>query len=293
MCNNSLMDWQDLKFFLAVAELGTLTAAARKLDVDHATVGRRISRLEKVLGLSLVHRLPRSCPLTEEGEAIAGLAEPAIAATNAIVMRARGASDSVSGVVRISAPPALTSHFLATQMVRLQEEFPDLRLELQPTYSLAALDRGEADIAIRLSRPQNAGAIMRRVGEMRFGLYAHKKILTVPPDQWRFIAFAQELDHVPQQIWLHAIIAGRQIVMRTNDQASQYEAARAGAGAAVLPAFLCADDPDVVMLGTDIAPPVREIWLMTYPDLRRSPKVRATLDFLARIISARFSKHAI
>lgn len=282
------MDWQDLKFFLAVAELGTMAAAAQQLGVDHATVGRRITRLEKDLEVKLIHRLPRNSPLTEEGKVIARLAEPALTATNAVVMRARGASDKVSGVVRISAPPAVTNYFLAERLVDLRADYPDLQVELQPTHSMAALDRDEADIAIRLSRPQNAGAVLRRVGVMKFGLYAHERYLALPPNQWNFIAFAQELDHIPQQNWLRALLADRPIVMRTNDQASQYKAARAGLGAAVLPDFLCADDPDIVRLGTDIAPPLRDIWLMTYPDLRRSPKVRVTLDFLARIISAHF-----
>ena len=286
--NSQITDWQDLRHFLAVAEVGTLAGAARQLGVDHGTVSRRIGRLERDLGVKLVHRLPRSCPLTPEGEEIRRLGLSAADAAMAIEMRARGSAGEVHGSVRLSAPPALTNHFLAPRLGALREQYPLLQVELWPNYEAAALDRGEADLALRLSRPREPGAVARKVGTMTSGLYASPTLLRSPPEDWAFIAFGAELDHVPQQGWLKSVLQGRPIALRLNDLTGQREAARSGIGAAVLPDFLARDDARLMRVQLETEPPPREIWLMTYPDLRRSQAVRAVMDFLIEVIGTEF-----
>ena len=286
--NSQIADWQDLRYFLAVAEVGTLAGAGRQLGVDHGTVSRRIARLERDLGIKLVHRLPRSCALTPEGEEIRRLGLSAADAATAIEMRARGSAGEVQGSVRLSAPPALANHFLAPRIGALRERHPLLQVELWPNYAAAALDRGEADLALRLSRPREPGAVARKVGTMTSGLYASPALLRRASEDWAFIAFGAELDQVPQQGWLKSILRGRPIALRLNDLTGQREAARSGIGAAVLPDFLTKGDEQLERVQLETEPPAREIWLMTYPDLRRSPSVRAVMDFVIEVTGEEF-----
>lgn len=280
------MDWEDLRFFLALSRCGSLSAAARELDVDHATVGRRIAALEASLGLRLIDRLPRSRPLTEDGAAIAATAERMEAIAEEVLRRSRGASLTLAGAVRVSLPPVLATLCVAPRIGALQRLHPQLRVVLLASASFAALDRGEADIAIRMSRPEAESAVARRVGAMRFGLYASADVARRPAEEWEFVAFDESLGHLAQQRWLRKFAGGRKIVFEANDLFAQQAAARAGAGAAVLPDFMGDDDPALARLPIEPPPPKRDLWLIAYPDLRRSPAVRAVMDFLADCIAA-------
>ncbi|WP_084803202.1 LysR family transcriptional regulator [Bradyrhizobium sp. NAS80.1] len=146
-----MFDWQDLHFFNVLAQHGSLSATARELGVDHATVGRRIASLETALGLRLIDRLPRSCPLTEDGVAVAELTRQMEADAQAVLRRARGSASLLAATVRVSAPPALATFCIAPCVGELRRAHPNLKLVLQGSSSIAALDRGEADIAVRLS----------------------------------------------------------------------------------------------------------------------------------------------
>jgi DNA-binding transcriptional LysR family regulator len=279
-----MLDWQDLRYFTVLARHGSLSAAARELGVDHATVGRRVASLEASLGLRLIDRLPRSCPLTKEGLAIAALAQPMEAAVQAVQRRARGAVSPLSGAVRVSAPPALATQCIAPRIAALRRAHPALKIVLQGAKSQAALDRGEADIALRMGRPKENGAVGRRIGVMRFGIYATGHYASRPPDEWEFVAFDETLDHLPQQAWLRRILGGRRIVFEATDMFGQLAAAKAGAGMAVLPTIMGDGEPALVRIDVRPEPPPRDLWLITYPDLRRSPAVREVMTFLAGCI---------
>ncbi|HEY8066748.1 MAG TPA: LysR family transcriptional regulator [Methylosinus sp.] len=280
------MDWEDLRFFLVLSRCGSLSAAARALDVDHATVGRRIAALEASLGLRLIDRLPRSRPLTEDGAAIAAAAERMEALAEEVLRRSRGASLTLSGAVRVSLPPVLATLCVAPRIETLRRLHPQLKLVLLASASFAALDRGEADIAIRMSRPEEPDAVARRVGAMRFRLYASRDLAARPAEEWAFVGFDESLGHLAQQLWLRKIAGGRKIVFEANDLFAQQAAARAGAGAAALPTFMGDEDDALVSLPIEPEPPKRDLWLIAYPDLRRSPAVRAVMDFLADCIHA-------
>jgi DNA-binding transcriptional LysR family regulator len=279
-----MLDWQDLRFFFVLARHGSLSAAARELNVDHVTVGRRVASLEASLGLRLIDRLPRSCPLTEDGVAIAALAEQMETAAQAVQRRARGAASPLSGAIRVSAPPALATQCIAPRVAELRQAHPQLKIVLQASSSHAALDRGEADIALRLSRPKENGAVARRVGVMRFGVYAASDYAARPAAEWEFVAFDGALDHLPQQAWLRRMLEGRSIAFEATDLFGQMAAAKAGAGMAVLPTIMGDAEPALVRIDVRPEPPQRDLWLIAYPDLRRSPAVREVLTFLAGCI---------
>lgn len=279
------LQWDDVRYFLALARLGSLSAASRSLDVEHSTVARRVEALERALGLRLFDRLPRGWTLTTEGEALVvqakGLEDQAIAFSRAALGVA-----SLAGTVRISAPPMTASHFLAPRLATLREAWPDIDLELIGESRDANLAHGEVDLALRLARPTAPGLAARAVGRMGSGLYASPAHAARPPQAWVFLGYDRSLGQVPQQRWLEGIAAGRRFVLRSNDLAVLYQACRAGLGIAALPHFLAMPDAALVAVPCDDAPPPRSLWLVVHPDVRRSPRVRAVADSLAEIIAA-------
>lgn len=281
-----MIDWQDLYVFSVLARRHSLSAAARELQIEHATVGRRIDALEKTLGLKLVDRLPRSRPLTADGVALSRILQtmPDIAAQ--VQQLARRAAIDVAGTVRVSAPPSLAMHTLAPRMGELRRQHPGLQVVLLPALSLMALDKGEADIALRTVRPEQAGVSRRRVGIVRFALYGSAEFAGRPPAQWTFIAYDDSLDLLPQQRWLHEVRQGRPVVFSASELVSQQMAARQGLGAVVLPTALGDSDAALQRLPVEVAPVQRELWLTVYPDMRRSPAVKAVMDFLIACIES-------
>lgn len=228
------LQWDDVRYFLALARLGSLSAASRSLDVEHSTVARRVEALERALGLRLFDRLPRGWTLTTEGEALVvqakGLEDQAIAFSRAALGVA-----SLAGTVRISAPPMTASHFLAPRLATLREAWPDIDLELIGESRDADLAHGEVDLALRLARPTAAGLAARALGGMGSGLYASPAHAVRPPQEWVFLGYDRSLGQVAQHTWLEGIADGRRFVLRSNDLAVLYQACRAGLGIALLP----------------------------------------------------------
>jgi DNA-binding transcriptional LysR family regulator len=282
--NNPMFDWQDLYFFTVLARTQSLSAAARELQVEHATVGRRLDALEKSLGLRLVDRLPRSRPLTEDGRALARIAGAMAGISTEIAQMSRLASIEVAGTVRVSAPPSMAIHCIAPRISALREQHPKLNVVLLPSLSLASLDKGEADIALRTLRPEEEALVRRKIGAVRFALYGSEAFKARPAEQWTFIGYDEGRDQLPQQQWLHQIRRHRPVVFCAGDIPSQQMAARFGVGAVVLPTLVGDNDPALQRLPVDSEAPVRDIWLTAYPDLRRSPSVKAVMDFLVECV---------
>jgi DNA-binding transcriptional LysR family regulator len=281
-----MIDWQDLLHFATLARTGSLSAAARELGVDHATVGRRIASLERALDLRLIDRLPRSSPLSADGRVVADLVAGMEDKAEAIRRYSRSVVAQPAAVVRVSAPPSVAAHLIAVNIAAFRKQHPDITLTVSGAVENAALDRGEAEIAVRMTRPAEADLLVRQIGTMRFGLYAAPEVAALPSGQWNFIGYDARLGHLTQQAWLDSLLEGRAIVFRAGDVFGQQEAARSGLGVVALPLFLGEADPALVRVPAAIPSPARDLWLVTYPDLRRSPAIRAVMDFLAEIIGS-------
>lgn len=279
-----MFDWQDLYFFSVLARTQSLSAAARELKVEHATVGRRIDSLEKSLGLRLVDRLPRSRPLTAEGQALSSMLSAMTDIAMDVQQLSRVASIDIAGTVRVSAPPSLAIYSLAPRISELRAQHPKLNVVLLPSLSVAALDKGEADIALRTVRPEENALVRRKIGVVRFALYATPTFQVLPPEQWTFVAYDESRDNLPQQSWLHQIRRNRPVVFSASDLTTQQMAARTGVGAVVLPTTVGENDPALIRLNVDSEAPVRDLWMTVYPDLRRSPSVKVVMDFLVECV---------
>ena len=284
-----MFDWEDLRHFVALARNGGLSEAARQLKVDHATVGRRVAALEAALELRLVDRLPRKVSLTREGREIAELAAQLEQGAFAIERSAKGLTSQLAGTVQVSAPPAFASQFLAKEAARLRELHPGISLVLSGTKRSVSLGRREADLAIRMSRPQEQGGVIRRIGSVGFGLYASRDYAKRhAPEAYEFIGYDDDTDMLPQERWLHDFAGERPFVFRANDLMSLQTAARAGIGVVLLPSYMAAPDTGLACVSEPPEVLRRELWLLVHADLRRSPAIRAVMDFLAQIIGEAF-----
>ncbi len=289
------LNWSSLKDFLAVAECGSLSGAARRLGVSQPTLTRRMAALEDDLQTELFRRGPRGLELTEAGEAVLGPARQMEREAQALEIAVTGRDTALAGPVRITATEGLAVEWLTPTLARFREDHPQIVPEILVRNTAVNVLRREADIAIRLGRPRQAELVSRRVSDLVLGLYASRGYLEregTPRSveelrEHRGVAFDEGEVYTGAGRWLESALGGAQIVYRANHLSAQLAAIRAGFGIGGQSAFIAERHADLVRVLPDTA--VRlEIWLVTHPGLRRSARIRAVYDFLAeRLVEAR------
>lgn len=272
-CKNAGMDWDDLRFVLAVGRAGTLAAAARRLGVNQTTVARRLASAERALGRRLFERTEGTLRPTR-----AGLAAIARAATIegdvAAVTNGHAAEDGPFGTVRLTAVPILVNRILVPAVPALIARHPGLRLELVADRRNASLSRREADIALRLSRPQaDAAALVRRIGRLDYAAYAPAGVdATGLP----WIGYDEASAHLPQARRLAGATPGAALAL--NDAEALVHAVAAGLGRTLLPCLAADGAAQLVRCDSAIALS-REVWLMTHRDARRQARIEAVIGW--------------
>ncbi|EIK96223.1 LysR family transcriptional regulator [Pseudomonas sp. M47T1] len=288
-----MFDWESLRVFIAIAQAGSLSGAARVLKVDHATVSRRLGALEAELQVRLVDRLPRACQLTPLGHQVLKVALEMEANAFTVARIVQAGQSPAAGRVTVSAPPVLASHFLAGQMQRFRQAYPHVQLSVSSQAHSVSLGRREADIALRLYRPTEPDSVTRKLGAMPFALYASRHYEHLyQPEQWAFIAYETHLADMPHQQWLLSVAQGRAIACEVSDIATQHAVVRTGAGVAGLPTFIGDGDPSLQRLPWGGEGFVRDIWLVVHADLRHSPLLRAVMDFMVEVMREPFASPA-
>lgn len=272
-------DWDDLRFFLALCEAGTLTGAARAAGVEHTTVARRIDALEAALGTHLFDRFPKGWSLTAAGTALLPHARKVEDGMHALLRAAQGSAD-VAGTVRISAPPALATYLLAPRMRDMLRRLPAVEIDLRGEARTTDLMRRQSDIALRFARPSAPGLVVKLLGHVDYALYADADYLAAcQPEQWEFLGYDDLQLDTPQQQWLDDIRGKRRYSMRSNELATLLQAALAGCGVAVLPRYAAEHAPrKLIRIDTPACPVRRKLWMVMHEDVRRSPHVRAVAD---------------
>ncbi|WP_213769132.1 LysR family transcriptional regulator [Caballeronia sp. dw_19] len=280
-----MFDWENMRHFLAVARIGTLSGAARSLKVDHATVSRRLSALEDEIKTRLIERFPRACKLTATGQRAFELAQAMEEDAYAIERFLDASRSPLSGKVTLSAPPVLVANFLARHLADFRLAHPGVQLSISAQAQRVSLSRREADIALRLVRSEEATSVVRKLGRMSFDLYASKDYPQLHnPSAWEFIAYDAEFADMPQQKWLMSVAAGRPIACEISDINGHLAATQAGAGIGGLPRFLADADAKLQRVAYDGEKFSRDIWMAVHKDLRHSPQVRVVMDFLLKIV---------
>jgi len=278
------VDWEDVRFFTALARHGTLAAAARSLRVTHATVARRLANFEAALGRPLFTRNSSGFALNAAGaSALAEAAQMEMAAC--ALTDKRENPGNIAGSVRITVARVLADGFLAERLASVQSKYPELDIELIATARNLSLARREAEIALRLARPASGELLTRRVMTLDYGFYAapeYSKRLD-SGEQPVFITFDDASDYVPEAAWAQRFLHGRRVLLRANSQLSQALAARAGRGVALLPSLVALTLGGLEPVAFDEAPPSRELWLLMRPDVARLARVRAVADHLVEL----------
>lgn len=280
------MNWEDLRFFLAIARAGTISGAAKGLNVDQATVSRRLASLEAGLGIQLFIRLPRESRLTPIGEKILSEAKEIEERFFAVARLSSVAKTPLRSRVAISAPPILARHFFAPAVFDMAQQNPDIQLSIQSEAQFVSLSKMEADLSLRLSPPIEESDIIRKAGLMRFGLYAATHYRNIKnPSGWEFIAYSHSKPDFEHKRWLYGVIGNRKISCEVSDLSNQFEAACSGIGVAGLPCFLADNESRLIKLPTEQSMLTLDIWLAKHPDLRDDVQIRKLSQTISEFLN--------
>jgi DNA-binding transcriptional LysR family regulator len=281
--------WDDLRYFLALYDAGTLSGAARVAGVEHTTVARRIDALEASLGVKLFDRFPRGWSLTASGKALVPHARKMEESLHGLMRAASGAT-ALTGTVRISAPPALAAYVLAPGLKPAMTRLPGIEMDVRGEVRESDLMRRESDIAIRYNRPTAPGLAVRALATVRYRLCASKAYLAGrTPEQWEFLGYDELLQNTPQHQWLDKLRGQRRYCLRSNDLGALFQAAVAGCGVAVLPDYFFASAlqrDDMVALDAPACTVSRKLWLVMHEDVRRAAPVRAVADEIIAVFTS-------
>jgi DNA-binding transcriptional LysR family regulator len=285
-----IVDWDGLQVFLAVARSGRVSAAARRLGVEHTTIARRITVLEKTLGVSLFYRTSRGYLLTSEGQNVVSTAEAMERAALVVEARARETSGPPAGRVRVAMPPEYGSHWLAPKLAAFRALYPQIELQILVGTHQRDLSRGEAELAIQPPRPAQTAMVAVRLARAAVGLYASRRLIgdrririrrLADVRDWPLFVYTAPFQVLQNAKWFQPILGSPSIALQSNSTHALLAAARAGVGIAVLPRFVAREHDELVPVSDDVAS--QEILLITHPEVRRDPKVRATADFLKQL----------
>jgi DNA-binding transcriptional LysR family regulator len=272
------LDWENVRFFAAFARHGSLSAAARALGVNHVTVARRVAGLERALGARLMERRPQGYVPTPAGQAALQAAEAMEVAAQALSRTEDGA---VPGLVRMTATPSLTV-FLISRLAAFRERHPRLDIELTADRRAVSLSRHETDLALHIGRPADSDLVARQLVTLGFGFYATPewKARLELGEAPEFVGFDEGAAHLTEAVWLARRFPQGRLSFRTNGHASQAIAARCGLGVALIPHFIGRADGGLVEVMEDVAPPTRELWLLTRRDSKGNAPVQLARDFI-------------
>lgn len=283
------MDWDNLRYFLELSRAGKLTAAARRLGVDHTTVARRVQALEKDLGRPLFIRSGAGYSLAEAGRRLLAQVEAMESAYLSIEQEdGEGVAGGVSGLVRIGATEGYGVELLAGQLASLSKRHPNLGIDLLAVPRMVRLARHEADIVITLERPERGPYIITKLTDYCLRLYASAEYLdTHPPIHSRddlrehtFVSYIEDLLYSKELHYLDEIGKPRQIALRSTSILAQQNAAIAGAGIAILPSFSARRVPQLKEILAEQVEFVRTFWMLMPVEGKDLARMRVTWDFL-------------
>ena len=278
------LDWNDLQTFLAIAEGGSLSAAARKLMLTQPTLGRRLKAMEAKAGARLLEAVPRGFVLTSLGESVLGHARTMHEAMTSVERTIEGRDQRLEGLVRVTTVEVLAHYLLLPAIQSLQEKHPGLVVELVPATRSFSLTGREADIAVRLLPFEGNMLVTRKIGKLDHHLFAASSQQVVRPhiSDWPaespLITVLQDQEHLPQVQWFYRHFAAPQFVLRTNDRILQAEATALGMGIACLPHLIERKVPNIARVYADADPVTLPIYMGVHHDMRNMPRVRVVMD---------------
>lgn len=282
------MDWDNLRYFLELARAGTLVGAARRLAVDHTTVARRIQALEKQVGSPLFAREAGGHRLTEAGRQFLPSVEAMEAAALGVERAAPAPGGGPAGLVRVGATEGFGTLILAPHLARLTQRHPQLSIDLLALPRMLQLSRREADIVISLERPTRGSVIVTKLADYTLYLYGQSEYLARRPlvtqredlRHHAFVSYVDDLLFTKELQFLDVLHQPERFALRSTSITAQYEAVRAGAGLAVLPAFLVNRDPLLARVLPQEARFTRTFWMSMPAEAKHLARMQAVWEFL-------------
>lgn len=287
-----MLEWGDLRIFLAVHRSRSHAGAARALRVASTTVGRRLLALERGVGARLFTRTPDGLAPTAAAAALLGHAERVEAEVLEAERTLTGADERPTGTVRITCGDGWATCILCPAVPAFLATHPGLTLEIRATPRALDLTRGEADVALRNFRPRERSLVARRLGPERYGLYASPRYLARrgAPRAARDLAahdlvlYERDYDRMPTQAWFRRFAGGARVAVRAGNTATLHAACAAGAGVALLTRSYVRSDPRYLRVLPAIEPPATEIWAVVHQDLRGVARVVAVLRWMEQLV---------
>jgi DNA-binding transcriptional LysR family regulator len=280
------LDWDDLRYVLVLSRTGSLARAARQLHVNETTVARRVARVEKSLGLRLFERINGALKATEIGVIAVAHAERIEVDIGEVRNVATGADAKAAGSVRLTAIPMLLNRVLVPALPALLQANPLLQLQLVAEPRNLSLMNREADIALRLARPDKEHrTIARRVGGLAYAIYGPE---AAPSGALPWITY-DNLSALPHVKWIEDAIrrepdAGTRVAV--NDSDVVVHAIRAGLGRSLLPCSIADPAPGLHRLSGPKPVLTRELWLLVHPELRHLARIRAVISWIEQVIAS-------
>lgn len=278
------LNWNDLRFVLAVARSQSLAGAARRLGVNESTVGRRIAEAEQRLGARLFERSLGAFHPTEAGRAVVAGAERVELEVQAVETVVSGADRLAAGTVRLTSVPIVVNRVLVPALSSLLRAHPQLRVELIAEPRDLSLTKREADIALRLARPRSeVRAVTRRIGQLDYAVYGPSR-KSGPPLPW--ITYEDGMADLPQWRWMAEQSdrgRGAPPPLTVNDAEAILQGVKAGLGKSLLPVAIAQREPGLVRLEGGPPALARELWLLVHPELRNLTRVRVVIDWLVQV----------
>jgi len=287
-----MYDWNDLRYFLELSRQGKLIRAATRLQVDHTTVSRRITALEKQLDVRLFDKSPRGYQLTDAGLRLLPMAEEIETRSHRLYQDISGKDARLSGTVRVATSEGLGTHVIANHVAEFHQEHPDIVIELVAETRRMSLSKREADIAITFGRPDSGRLIGWKLCDYRLKLYAtreyldsHAPIHTVEDlSQHHFVSYIDDLIEMPELRFFESTIRNAHVVFRSTNVSAQVNAINCGIGLGLLHGFMLPEEPQLVAVLHDEVSVQRAYWLMVHEDLRHVARVDAVCGFLTRVL---------
>ncbi|MET4324310.1 DNA-binding transcriptional LysR family regulator [Bradyrhizobium sp. i1.15.2] len=283
------MDWDLCKTFVAVAETGSFTGAARRLHSSHPTVSRKIAALEAQLGTRLVARAADGLALTADGRTLREHAEAMAAAALRAETAVSAGGHKARGTVKLSIGATLASHWLMPCLPAFLRAHDHVQLEIITHPFPASVRRREADVVLRPFDSGEENLVGRKIGRLGTGFYASRdyaggRSLPERRGEWKghsVIGFADQTSNIQLARWSDVVTRQARVVMRCSSQGDMLAAVHAGLGISALSCFVAESYPDLVRVAPQKLASVADLWLLAHPDLVELPAVRAVVDFVA------------
>lgn len=287
------MNWDDVRIFLAVARAGQILSAARKLGINHATVGRRVGALEEALETRLLVRRTNGCDLTPEGELFLNAAERMEAEMVGAQAKIGHVDAALAGSVRIGAPDGFGVSFLAPRLGAFAARHPALKIQLVPVPRAFSLSQREADVAITIERPVEGRLVSSKLTDYALGVYASRTYLDRygSPESvealkdHRLVGYVEDLLFSPSLNFFHDVFKGAETAFEISSAIGQTEAVRSGAGIGILHDYIARSDDALVRVLPEIRLQ-RTYWTIIHESARDLARVRAVVAFLQEIVEA-------